>query len=114
MRTRQLGTTDLQITPVGFGAWAIGGPDYIFGWGPQEDTDSVDAIHRAVDAGINWIDTAPVYGLGRSERVVARALKTLGSSRRPYVFTKASLVWDDAGTISQAEFDGIKSKALAG
>jgi aryl-alcohol dehydrogenase-like predicted oxidoreductase len=100
--TRQLGTTDLRITPIGFGAWAIGGPDYAFGWGPQDDADSVAAIHRAVDAGINWIDTAPVYGLGRSERVVARALKSIGSSRRPYVFTKCSLVWDEKGAISHA------------
>jgi aryl-alcohol dehydrogenase-like predicted oxidoreductase len=99
---RQLGATDLQITPIGFGAWAIGGPDYAFGWGPQEDADSVAAIHRAVDAGINWIDTAPVYGLGRSERVVARALKELGSARRPYVFTKCSLVWDEHGAISHS------------
>jgi len=98
--TRQLGTSDLHITPIGFGAWAIGGPDYAFGWGPQDDEESVAAIHRAVDTGINWIDTAAVYGLGHSERVVARALKALGSSRRPYIFTKCSLVWDDAGTIS--------------
>ena len=100
MDTRQLGTSDLHITPIGFGAWAIGGPDYAFGWGPQDDEESVAAIHRAVDTGINWIDTAAVYGLGHSERVVARALKALGSSRRPYIFTKCSLVWDDAGTIS--------------
>jgi aryl-alcohol dehydrogenase-like predicted oxidoreductase len=100
--TRQLGTTDLHITPIGFGAWAIGGPDYAFGWGPQDDADSVAAIHRAIDAGINWIDTAAVYGLGRSERVVARALKQLGSSRRPYVFTKCSLVWDAQGAISHS------------
>ena len=73
-----LGTTDLQITPIGFGAWAIGGPDYAFGWGPQDDDDSVAAIQRAIDAGINWIDTAAVYGLGHSERVVARALKSMG------------------------------------
>jgi aryl-alcohol dehydrogenase-like predicted oxidoreductase len=97
-----LGTSDLQITPIGFGAWAIGGPDYAFGWGPQDDADSVAAIHRALDAGINWIDTAPVYGLGRSERVVAQALKPLGSSRRPYVFTKCSLVWDAQGAISHS------------
>jgi aryl-alcohol dehydrogenase-like predicted oxidoreductase len=100
--TRQLGTSDLQITPIGFGAWAIGGPDYAFGWGPQDDADSIAAIHRAVDAGINWIDTAAVYGLGRSERVVAQALKSLGSSRRPYVFTKCSLLWDEHGTISHS------------
>ena len=102
MRTRELGTTDLQISVIGFGAWAIGGPDYAFGWGDQDDNESVAAIHRAIDAGINWIDTAPVYGLGRSERVVARALTELGSSRRPYVFTKGSLVWDAAGQISHS------------
>ena len=100
MDTKQLGASDLHLTPIGFGAWAIGGPDYAFGWGPQDDEESVAAIRRAVDTGINWIDTAAVYGLGHSERVVARALKELGSSRRPYVFTKCSLVWDDAGTIS--------------
>jgi aryl-alcohol dehydrogenase-like predicted oxidoreductase len=97
---RQLGNSDLHITPIGFGAWAIGGPDYAFGWGPQDDEESVAAIHRAVDAGINWIDTAAVYGLGHSERIVARALTSLGSSRRPYVFTKCSLVWDEQGSIS--------------
>ncbi|MCX6553195.1 MAG: aldo/keto reductase [Acidobacteria bacterium] len=102
MQTRQLGTTDFQITVIGLGAWAIGGPDYAFGWGPQDDADSIAAIHRAVDSGINWIDTAAIYGLGRSERVVAQALKSLGSSRRPYVFTKGSLVWDDKGTISHS------------
>lgn len=102
METRQLGPTDLLITPIGFGAWAIGGPDYAFGWGPQDDDESVSAIHRAVDAGINWIDTAAIYGLGHSERVVARALKSMGSSRRPYVFTKCSLVWDEKGTISHS------------
>lgn len=102
MQTRQLGTTDLHITPIGFGAWAIGGPDYAFGWGPQDDADSMAAIHRAIDAGINWIDTAPVYGLGRSERVVAQALKSVGSSRRPYIFTKCSLIWDDRRTISHS------------
>jgi len=108
MRTRQLGTTDLQISVIGFGAWAIGGPDYAFGWGDQDDNDSVAAIHRAVDAGINWIDTAAIYGLGRSERVVARALKELGSSRRPLVFTKGSLVWDTAGQISHS----LKAESL--
>jgi aryl-alcohol dehydrogenase-like predicted oxidoreductase len=100
VNTGRLGASDLRITPIGFGAWAIGGPDYAFGWGPQDDAESVAAIQRAVDAGINWIDTAAVYGLGHSERVVGRALKRLGSSRRPYVFTKCSLVWDDAGAIS--------------
>ena len=102
METRQLGATDLRITPIGFGAWAIGGPDYAFGWGPQDDAVSVAAIHRAIDAGINWIDTAAVYGLGRSERVVAQALKSVDAGRRPYVFTKCSLVWDEKGAISHA------------
>ena len=73
MHTRRLGNSDLDITLVGFGAWAIGGGDWLFGWGPQDDADSVKAIHRAVDLGINWIDTAAAYGLGHSEEVVARA-----------------------------------------
>ncbi len=91
MRTRQLGTTDLHVTPIGFGAWALGGGGWEFGWGPQDDRESIAAIHRAIDLGINWIDTAAVYGLGRSEEVVARALE--GVTHRPYVFTKCSLVW---------------------
>jgi aryl-alcohol dehydrogenase-like predicted oxidoreductase len=102
MDTRQLGATDLNITRIGFGAWAIGGPDYAFGWGAQDDNESVAAIHKALDAGINWIDTAPVYGLGRSERVVARALKERGRVNRPYVFTKCSLRWDSNRTISHS------------
>jgi aryl-alcohol dehydrogenase-like predicted oxidoreductase len=85
----------LEITPIGFGAWAIGGGDWAFAWGPQDDDQSVAAIEHAVDSGINWIDTAAVYGLGHSEEVVAKALKNLGSSQRPYVFTKCSLVWDE-------------------
>jgi aryl-alcohol dehydrogenase-like predicted oxidoreductase len=89
LRTTQLGNTDLEITRVGFGAWAIGGNGYEFGWGAQEDDESVATIHRALELGINWIDTAAVYGLGRSEGVVGRALE--GLDERPYVFTKASL-----------------------
>jgi aryl-alcohol dehydrogenase-like predicted oxidoreductase len=100
--TRQLGASDLRITPIGFGAWAIGGPGWAFGWGSQDDEASVAAILRAVDGGINWIDTAAVYGLGHSEHIVSRALKALGPSRRPYVFTKCSLVWDAAGAISHS------------
>jgi aryl-alcohol dehydrogenase-like predicted oxidoreductase len=95
MRTRRLGHSDLDVTVIGFGAWAIGGGDWIFGWGPQDDAESVAAIRRAVDLGINWIDTAAVYGLGHSEEVVARALQEIPSGRRPYVFTKSSLVWND-------------------
>ena len=88
--TRPLGPTDLNITRVGFGAWAIGGGDWRFGWGDQDDATSVAAIHRALELGVNWIDTAAVYGFGRSEEVVARALE--GMSRKPYVFTKCGLV----------------------
>ena len=102
MRTRRLGNSDLDITVVGFGAWAIGGGDWLFGWGPQDDADSVATIRRALDLGINWIDTAAVYGLGHSESVVGRALKEHASSQRPYVFTKSSLVWDDARVVSHS------------
>jgi aryl-alcohol dehydrogenase-like predicted oxidoreductase len=88
MQTRQLGNSDLHITPVGVGAWAMGGGDWAFSWGPQEDDKSVAAIHAALDAGVNWIDTAAVYGLGHSEEVVAKAIA--GRSNRPYIFTKCS------------------------
>jgi aryl-alcohol dehydrogenase-like predicted oxidoreductase len=90
LRTVELGSTGLEITRVGFGAWAIGGGGWEFGWGPQEDGDSIAAIERALELGVNWIDTAAAYGFGRSERVVGRALA--GLEQRPYVFTKASLV----------------------
>src|SRR3954451_10427607 len=86
----ELGSTGLEITRVGFGAWAIGGGGWEFGWGPQADDDSIAAIHRALELGVNWIDTAAAYGFGRSERIVGRALA--GLPERPYVFTKASLV----------------------
>jgi aryl-alcohol dehydrogenase-like predicted oxidoreductase len=99
VQAQQLGTSDMAITPIGLGAWAIGGPGYAFGWGPQDDNDSIAAIHHALDLGINWIDTAAGYGLGHSEQVVARALKSRGDSKRPYVFTKGSLIWDDKGEI---------------
>ena len=98
MTNKTLGKTDLDITPVGFGAWAIGGGGWAYGWGAQEDSESIAAIQRALDLGVNWIDTAAVYGLGHSEEVVARALK--GRSSRPYVFTKCSLVWDAQRNIS--------------
>jgi aryl-alcohol dehydrogenase-like predicted oxidoreductase len=94
--TAAFGTTGMQITRVGFGAWAIGGGDWAFSWGPQDDDDSVASIHRAVELGVNWIDTAAVYGLGHSERVVAKALADLPEAERPYVFTKCGLIWDDA------------------
>lgn len=98
MQTKQLGNSDLYITPIGFGAWAIGGSGWAYGWGSQDDADSIDAIHRAIDLGMNWIDTAAVYGLGHSEEVVARALK--GMSNRPYVFTKCSQVWNAQREVS--------------
>ena len=99
MQTRQLGNSDLQITPLGVGAWAIGGGGMPFAWGPQDDGDSIGAIHAALDRGINWIDTAPIYGLGHSEDVVGRALK--GRAKRPYVFTKCSIVWDDKREVTR-------------
>ena len=93
MEKKTLGNSDMRLTPIGFGAWAIGGGDWQFAWGPQDDNDSIAAIHKALDLGINWIDTAAVYGLGHSEEVVARALKT--ASQKPYVFTKCGLVWGE-------------------
>ena len=98
MNTKHLGNSDLAITPIGFGAWAIGG-SWQFGWGTQDDSQSVAAIHRALELGINWIDTAAVYGLGHSEEVVARALQEWKGAR-PYVFTKCGMLWNDKGEIS--------------
>src|SRR5882672_1539529 len=92
----QLGNSDLFITPVGFGSWAIGGAGWQFAWGKQSDDESVAAIHRALELGVNWIDTAAVYGLGHSEQVVARALADWPGPR-PNVFTKCGLRWDDQG-----------------
>lgn len=100
MQTRKLGNSDLHITPVGYGAWAIGGSGWQFGWGSQNDNDSIAAIHRSLELGVNWIDTAAVYGLGHSEEVVARALKGW-SGPRPYVFTKCGLRWDAKGNVSK-------------
>jgi aryl-alcohol dehydrogenase-like predicted oxidoreductase len=100
MTTKRLGNSDMELTPIGIGAWAIGGGGWKFGWGPQDDAESVAAIHAALDHGVNWIDTAAVYGLGHSEEVVARALA--GRGNRPYVFTKCSRVWDDAGEIGSS------------
>ena len=97
MQTRQLGNSDLQVTPLGIGSWAMGGGGWAFAWGPQDDDESVAAIRAGIDAGMNWIDTAPVYGLGHSEEVVARALE--GVSPRPYVFTKCERRWHADGSI---------------
>lgn len=97
MQTKRLGNSDLEITPLGIGAWAMGGTGYAFAWGSQDDNDSVEAIHYALERGINWIDTAAVYGLGHSEEVVARALQ--GVTDRPYVFTKCERAWDAEGKV---------------
>jgi aryl-alcohol dehydrogenase-like predicted oxidoreductase len=98
MILRTLGQSDLKITPIGIGAWAIGGGQWEFGWGPQDDQESITAIHAGLDRGINWIDTAAAYGLGHSEAVVGKAVK--GLQTRPYICTKCSLVWDQNGEIS--------------
>ena len=99
---RQLGTTDMEITRVGFGAWATGGGGWAYGWGPQDDNESVDAISHALERGVNWIDTAAVYGLGHSEQVVGRVLRGLSATDRPYVFTKCGLVWDEKEPMKDA------------
>jgi len=98
MKTQRLGNSNLSITPVGFGAWAIGGSGWEFGWGEQDDKASVAAIHRALELGVNWIDTAAVYGMGHSEEVVATALRAWPGPR-PYVFTKCGLRWDEQGYV---------------
>ena len=109
MQKVRFGKTDLEITPVGFGAWAIGGGGWAAAWGPQDDDEAVGAIRRAVELGINWVDTAAVYGLGHSEELVARALKGVPDADRPYVFTKCSLVWDEGGDISNVlKRDSVK------
>ena len=100
MQTRNLGKSDLHITSVGYGAWAVGGSGWQFAWGSQDDNDSIAAIHRALELGVNWIDTAAVYGLGHSEEVVARTLKSWTGSR-PYIFTKCGLRWDAQGNVQK-------------
>lgn len=96
MQKKQFGKTELQITPVGLGAWAMGGGQWESSWGPQDDQESIATIRRALDLGINWIDTAAVYGLGHSETVVGKGIK---GRERPYIFTKGSLVWDEHGHV---------------
>jgi aryl-alcohol dehydrogenase-like predicted oxidoreductase len=104
---RTLGNSDLQLTAIGFGAWAIGGGNWEFAWGPQDDNESIAAIHRALDLGINWIDTAAIYGLGHSEEIVGKALRT--TSHRPLVFTKCSMRWHPDRTI----YRSLKADSLA-
>ena len=99
----------MELTPIGVGAWAMGGGGWAFAWGPQDDTESIEAIHTALDGGVNWIDTAAVYGLGHSEEVVARALE--GRSNRPYVFTKCERTWNENREIMPAlKADSIRKE----
>jgi aryl-alcohol dehydrogenase-like predicted oxidoreductase len=112
MQMRRLGNSDLSITPIGFGAWAIGGGGWAFAWGAQDDAESIAAIREAIDLGINWIDTAAVYGLGHSEEVVAKALE--GVTNRPYVFTKCGRVWDESRQIGKRlKAAGIRAECEA-
>lgn len=111
MKTRQLGNTDIEITPIGLGAWAIGGGGWEFGWGAQEDIESMSTIKEALNLGINWIDTAAVYGLGHSEEVVGEAIR---GRERPYIFTKCSLVWNKQRQVSNSlKADSIKRECEA-
>src|SRR5580704_13017041 len=112
MQTKQLGNSDMHITPIGIGAWAMGGGGWAFAWGPQDDDESVAAINAALDAGLNWIDTAAVYGLGHSEEVVARALK--GRPNKPFVFTKCERVWNERREIGKSlKADSIRREVEA-
>ena len=99
MQKKRLGNSDLELTPIGVGAWAMGGGGWAFAWGPQDDGESIEAIHAALDRGVNWIDTAAVYGLGHSEEVVARALE--GRPNKPYVFTKCARTWNERREIQK-------------
>jgi aryl-alcohol dehydrogenase-like predicted oxidoreductase len=105
---RTLGNSDLQLTPIGFGAWAIGGGNWEFAWGSQDDKESIAAIHRALELGVNWIDTAAIYGLGHSEEMVGRALKSYGGAK-PLVFTKCSMRWHSDRSI----YRSLKAASLA-
>ncbi len=101
--TRPLGSSGLEISVVGLGSWALGGGGWSFGWGPQDDERSIDTIVHAVDLGVNWVDTAAVYGLGHSEVVVGKALRALPAASRPFIFTKCGLTWDDAHPMTPAQ-----------
>jgi aryl-alcohol dehydrogenase-like predicted oxidoreductase len=109
----KLGNSDLQLTPIGFGAWAIGGGNWEFAWGPQDDAESIGAIHRALDLGVNWIDTAAIYGLGHSEEVVGRAVKSY-SGPKPLVFTKCSMRWHADRSIYRSLKAGSLAEELEG
>ncbi len=109
---RRLGNSDLDLTPIGFGAWAIGGGNWEFAWGPQDDNESIEAIHSALDAGINWIDTAAVYGLGHSEEVVGKAVRSRG--KKPLIFTKCSMRWHQDRSIYRSLKAGSLAEELEG
>jgi aryl-alcohol dehydrogenase-like predicted oxidoreductase len=112
MKTKRLGNTDMDITPIGFGSWAIGGGNWEFGWGPQDEHQATLAIERAVDLGMNWIDTAAVYGLGHSEELVGRAVR--GMTTKPYVFTKCSMIWDERRQIRRSlKADSVRRECEA-
>lgn len=112
MQKRQLGNSDLHITPIGIGAWAMGGGDWAFSWGHQEDKNSIEAIHAALDSGINWIDTAAIYGHGHSEEVVGKAIA--GRANRPYIFTKCGIVWNEQRQISRSlKADSVRREVEA-
>lgn len=106
MQIKQFGTTDMHITPIGLGTWALGGGDWVGGWGSQDDAASIATIHCALELGINWIDTAAAYGLGHAEEIVGRALK--GKAEKPFVFTKCSTVWNEKREVSQS----LKAQSL--
>ncbi len=112
--TRPLGKTGMDITRTGFGSWAAGGGGWAFSWGPQDDEQSITAIRHAVDKGVNWVDTAAVYGLGHSEEVVAAAMKGIPVPDRPFIFTKCGLVWDDEDRYRQALRVGAAKSIRAG
>jgi aryl-alcohol dehydrogenase-like predicted oxidoreductase len=112
MRKKRLGNSDMDLSPIGVGAWAMGGGGWAFGWGPQDDSQSIAALHTALDRGVNWIDTAAIYGFGHSEEVVGKALE--GRPNRPYVFTKCSLVWNEKREISNSlKADSIRRECEA-
>jgi aryl-alcohol dehydrogenase-like predicted oxidoreductase len=112
MQKKKLGNSNLEITSLGIGAWAMGGSGWAFSWGPQDDQESIAAIHAALDRGINWIDTAAVYGLGHSEEVVARALE--GRKPKPYVFTKCERIWNERGEIAKSLKESSIRKEVEG
>ena len=112
MEQRRLGASDLSISRIGLGTWAIGGGDWVLGWGPQDTRQSVATIRRAVEQGINWIDTAAVFGLGRAETVIAKALREIPQPRRPLIFARGGLVWDELGNVSH-DLSGESIRAQA-